>query len=68
MKLNKAGFNWTATNTCNNEADVENVATHEFGHWFGLGDLDAGLDLTMYGGAPRCETKKRSLGIGDLIG
>lgn len=50
--------------------DLRDVATHEFGHWVGLGDLyDASAkDLTMYGFAVRGELKKDSLGLGDITG
>lgn len=31
--------------------DIQNIATHEFGHWVGLDDMydNADIDLTMYG-------------------
>lgn len=50
--------------------DVQNIATHEFGHVFGLGDLygDAEKDLTMYGYGTKGELKKVSLGLGDALG
>jgi hypothetical protein len=50
--------------------DVENIATHEFGHWIGLDDLysSADKDLTMYGYGAGGELKKRSLGTGDITG
>ena len=28
--------------------DLQNIATHEFGHWIGLDDVFAAVDLTMY--------------------
>jgi hypothetical protein len=50
--------------------DLQNIATHEFGHWVGLDDLydSADKDLTMYGFAGGGEVKKRSLGTGDITG
>jgi hypothetical protein len=47
--------------------DVQNIATHEFGHWLGLDDLygDDDQHLTMYGFGAGGELKKRSLGTGD---
>ena len=50
--------------------DLQNIATHEFGHWVGLDDLydDAEKDLTMYGFSAGGEIKKRSLGTGDTNG
>ena len=50
--------------------DVQNIATHEFGHWVGLEDLydAADKDLTMYGFGAGGELKKRSLGTGDTNG
>jgi hypothetical protein len=50
--------------------DLQNIATHEFGHWVGLDDLydDGHKDLTMYGFGAGGEIKKRSLGTGDVSG
>jgi len=50
--------------------DLQNIATHEFGHWVGLEDLydDAYQDLTMYGFSAGGEVKKRTLGTGDISG
>lgn len=71
-------YRWTYTgyngqNDCGGTRvtlDLRNVATHEFGHWAGLGDLYAtcARDLTMYGYAARTELKKDNLGLGDIIG
>jgi len=48
--------------------DLQNIATHEFGHWIGLGDILAAVDLTMYGFGAGGELKKRTLGTGDISG
>jgi len=50
--------------------DVQNIMTHEFGHWAGLADLYNDVDywLTMYGYADYGETYKRTLGLGDISG
>lgn len=50
--------------------DLRDIATHEFGHWVGLGDLydSRAKDLTMYGYASRGELKKDTLGLGDITG
>lgn len=50
--------------------DVQNIMTHEFGHWAGLADLYNSGDrwLTMYGYASYGETYKQTLGWGDIKG
>lgn len=50
--------------------DVQNIMTHELGHWCGLNDLYSGKDywLTMYGYANYGETYKQTLGLGDILG
>lgn len=50
--------------------DVQNIMTHELGHWCGLNDLysDADYWLTMYGYSNYGETYKRTLGLGDVLG
>ena len=50
--------------------DLQNIGTHEFGHWAGLDDLYASIDkdLTMYGYGETTELKKDSLGLGDISG
>ncbi len=47
--------------------DVQNIATHEIGHVVGLAHVNAPA-LTMYAYASPGETKKRSLGTGDMKG
>lgn len=50
--------------------DLQNIATHEFGHGLGLGDLyeSAASEETMYGYSTYGETKKRTLYVGDIAG
>ena len=50
--------------------DIQNIATHEFGHPVGLDDLylTKYSELTMYGYSKRGETKKRTLEQGDISG
>lgn len=50
--------------------DVQNIMTHEFGHWVGLDDLYSNSDywLTMYGYSKNGETYKQTLGWGDIDG
>ena len=64
---------YTGSNDCGGSRayfDLRNIATHEFGHWVGLGDLydSRAKDLTMYGFAVRGELKKDTLGLGDITG
>lgn len=50
--------------------DIQNIVTHELGHWAGMGDvyeLAAGEE-TMYGYSGEGETKKRDLYYGDITG
>ena len=50
--------------------DIQNIATHEFGHPVGLDDLynEIYSELTMYGYSKTGETKKCSLEEGDIAG
>jgi hypothetical protein len=78
MAMNKA-FRWTQ-NTIDDDPDssygdagfydVQNIATHEAGHWLMLGDLynKPTTEQTMYGYGSTGEVKKRSLESGDLAG
>jgi predicted Zn-dependent protease len=53
--------------------DLQNIATHELGHGFGLADLyntqsQTQILQTMYGYASLGETMKRDLASGDIAG
>jgi len=50
--------------------DVQNIMTHELGHFCGIADLynDADYWLTMYGDGDFGQTDKRTLGLGDILG
>ncbi|MHC4574196.1 MAG: matrixin family metalloprotease [Planctomycetota bacterium] len=50
--------------------DIQNIATHEFGHPVGLDDLYDGIysELTMYGYSNKGEMEKRTLEEGDVAG
>lgn len=62
-------FPWS-TDGAAGTMDVQNIATHELGHAFGL-DHPKGKGvgcLTMYAYASDGETQKRTLGVGDVLG
>ena len=68
MWLNDAaGFNWTLGAS---GYDVQNVATHLVGHWWGLADLFGSRDRakTMYHLVKADQTKNRSLTDDDIAG
>jgi hypothetical protein len=62
-------FGWSLSGETG-KMDVQNIMTHEFGHWCGLNDLYRDRDywLTMYGYSGYGETHKRDLGLGDILG
>jgi hypothetical protein len=62
-------YQWSLSGS-SGKMDVQNIMTHEFGHWCGLADLynDADYWLTMYGYGNYGETYKRTLGLGDING
>jgi len=61
---------WNGSGSCSSKMDIQNIATHEFGHFLCLLDLyNAGdSEKTMYGLAVLCETKKRTLAPDDIAG
>jgi MYXO-CTERM domain-containing protein len=62
---NDAPANNADAASCEQRYDLQSVATHEAGHFFGLGeDFDAKV-ATMYYTTGRCETNKRVLQTSD---
>lgn len=65
-------WNWSTTvSRCDlNSYDLQNVLTHEIGHWVGLNDEYATSysNNTMFGNASKGETKKDTLTVGDING
>jgi len=68
-RMNTALFTWSLGGEAG-KMDVQNIMTHEFGHWCGLADLYGDVDywLTMYGYSNYGETYKQTLGLGDIDG
>jgi hypothetical protein len=73
MILDDAQFNWSAEAgevAVAGKMDLQNIATHEFGHAVGLADLyqSSCTEVTMYGYSTQGELKKRSLEPDDITG
>lgn len=51
---------------CRNRYDAQNVATHEAGHFFGLGEDPIERQATMFQTIDQCETHKRELATTDV--
>jgi hypothetical protein len=71
MKLNKHDFSWTTTTVgCSNQYVVQAVATHEFGHVFGLAHVSEANhgNLTMSTSMFACDNSPSTLGLGDMLG
>lgn len=70
--INNSDLPWAvnALGVEGNQFDVQNVITHEFGHSLFLDDLymPPASELTMLGYTAIGETKKRNLGLGDILG
>lgn len=71
MRLN-ASKAWTITpgwSGCDQQYDLEYVATHERGHTFGLADVSGDhTGLTMYARGSACSKAGRTLALGDILG
>jgi Matrixin len=63
-------YTWGDATVTPSLMDVQNIATHEIGHGFGLADLydTQWSEQTMYGYGSAGETKKRTLESGDIAG
>ena len=63
-------FEWGDASVDNLLMDVQNIMTHELGHWAGMGDIyeSGGIEETMYGYSAEGEIKKRDLYYGDIRG
>jgi hypothetical protein len=51
---------------CGARYDLQNVATHEAGHFFGLGEDYSDETTTMYVSSKLCQTSKRELSLPDV--
>jgi hypothetical protein len=72
IRLNKADHRWAIYpgKSCRASFAVEAVATHEFGHVFGLGHVNEDVHgkLTMSPLISPCQNSESSLGAGDVLG
>lgn len=64
-------LSWSWTNVCGNNLnsyDIQNILTHELGHWMGLDDEYGStyVDNTMFGYGSKGEIKKDTLTAGDI--
>jgi len=60
---------WSVATTCSGARfDLRGVATHEWGHAFGLGHTAQNSGLVMKPASTTCETGQRTLGLGDVLG
>jgi hypothetical protein len=69
MTIFNQSLNFSTTGEAN-KYDIQNIATHELGHWLSLGDLSGAGDTlkTMYHQSNLGETLKRTLETDDING
>lgn len=69
MRLN-TDYTWGDATLDSTAMDLQNIATHEFGHTIGLSDIysTACGSVTMYGYSSNGETSKRTLETPDVTG
>jgi hypothetical protein len=72
IKLNRSYFGWyiTRPSGCRSRWSIEGVATHEFGHVYGLGHVSENQhpSLTMSTLIRACQSSETTLGLGDVVG
>lgn len=62
-------YKWSSTTTCSGARfDTQAVATHEWGHLYGLGHVKTGTGQVMEPSGGYCDTGSRTLGLGDMTG
>jgi MYXO-CTERM domain-containing protein len=62
-------YDWTSVGSggaCTGQYDLQDVATHEAGHFFGLGEDYDDQATTMYVSSLPCQTSKRTLAQSDV--
>lgn len=65
-KLKDASTHDSEADGCENRYDAQNVATHEAGHFFGLGEDMTERGAAMFLSIGQCETHKRELAATDV--
>ncbi len=71
MQLNKHDFQFAVSpSSCSNAYILQGVATHEFGHVYGLGHVSQSghANQTMSTAIYLCDASDETLGLGDMLG
>ena len=68
--VNAVDYEWTVVGRshCANRYDLQNILTHEAGHFFGLSHSQDRVESTMFPSASSCEISKRDLADDDKAG